>query len=264
MPTFSVILIRMPITIHSLYRHPVKGLTPESLETVDVTPGNALPNDRRFALALGSTPTDTAATEWMPKTSFLMLQRNERLAQLETRFDDKADTLSVLRQGKQVARGKLTDGIGRSTIEGFFAAFMQDEARGQPKVVEAADGHVLSDHKAPVISILNLASIKDLERVTQKPVDPLRFRANIWIEGTAPWHEFEWINKEITIGAVKLTVTDRIDRCAATGVNPTTAERDMNIVKTLQMGFRHVDFGVYAKVETAGCINVGDTLNSPT
>ena len=88
----------MPITIHSIYRHPVKGLTPESLDRVDLSPGNALPNDRRFALALGSTPTGTAATEWMPKTSFLMLQRDERLAQLETQFDDETDTLSVFRQ----------------------------------------------------------------------------------------------------------------------------------------------------------------------
>lgn len=254
----------MPITIHSIYRHPVKGLTPESLDRVDLSPGNALPNDRRFALALGSTPTGTAATEWMPKTSFLMLQRDERLAQLETQFDDETDTLSVFRQGNQVARGKLTDGIGRSTIEGFFAAFMKEESRGQPKIIEAAGDHVLSDHNAPVISILNMASIKDLERVTQKPVDPIRFRANLWFEGTAPWHEFEWIGKKIAVGDVTLAVTDRITRCAATHVNPATAERDMNIVKTLQMGFRHTEFGVYAKVESTGRINVGDTLNSPT
>ncbi|MDD9876851.1 MAG: MOSC domain-containing protein [Magnetovibrio sp.] len=254
----------MPITVHSIYRHPLKGLTPEAMDSVELSPGQAIANDRRFALALGSTPTETAATEWLPKTSFLMLARHERLAQLETRFDDETETLSVLRQGKQVARGKLTDRIGRTTIEEFFAAFMKDESRGRPKVVEAADGHVLSDHNAPVISILNLASAKDLERVTQKPVDPLRFRANIWIEGTAPWHEFEWIDKQITIGGATLTVTARIDRCAATNVNPATAERDLNIPKALQMGYRHVDFGVYARVDQAGTVKPGDTLVSPT
>ncbi len=254
----------MSITVNALYRHPVKGLTPEAVDAAALTPGAAIPNDRRFALALGSTPMETAATEWMAKSNFLMLQRNERLAQLETRFDDATDSLSVLRGGRQVSRGKLTDRVGRATIEEFFAAFMKDECRGRPKIVEAAGGHVLSDHRAPVISIINLASVKDLERVTQRPVDPLRFRANIWLTGTAPWHEFEWIDKEITIGEVKLTVTKRIDRCAAINVNPATAERDQNIIKALQMGFRHIDVGVYARVETAGTIRTGASLTPPT
>jgi len=258
------IVAAMSITVNSLYRHPVKGLSPERLEAVPLEPGAAVPNDRRFAIALGSTPTETVATEWLSKSHFLMLQKNERLAQLETRFDDTADTLSVLRGGRQVTRGKLTDPIGRATIEEFFAAFMKDECRGRPKVVEAAGGHVLSDHNAPVISIINLASVKDVERVTQRPVDPLRFRANIWLEGTAPWHEFEWLGKEITIGDVTLSVTQRIDRCAAINVNPATAERDQNIVKALQMGFRHIEVGIYARVETAGTIRTGDSVTTPT
>jgi len=253
----------MSISVNSIYRHPVKGLTPELLDSVDLLPGEAIANDRRFALALGSTPLNTAATEWMSKSHFLMLQRNERLAQLETRFDDATDTLSVLRQGRKVASGKLTEGIGRTTIEEFFSAFMNEEARGRPKVVEAAGGHVLSDHDAPVISIINLASVKDLERVTRTTVHPLRFRANFWLEGTAPWHEFEWIGKQITIGDARLTVTERINRCAAINVDPETAERDQNIIKALQMGFRHVDFGVYARVETAGSVAVGDRLSAP-
>jgi len=254
----------MTITVNSIYRHPVKGLTPESMDSVQLQPGQAIPNDRRFALALGSTPIEAAATEWMSKTHFLMLQRNERLAQLETRFDDETDTLSVLRGGRQVTRSKLTDPMGRATIEEFFSAFMKEECRGRARLVEAAGGHVLSDHNAPVVSILNLASVKDIERVTKKPVDPLRFRANIWLEGTAPWHEFEWIDKQITVGDVRMTVTARIDRCAAINVNPANAERDQNILKALQMGFRHIDVGVYARVEEAGTIRVGDELVSPT
>jgi len=193
-----------------------------------------------------------------------MLQRNERLAQLETQFDEQTDTLNIFRGGKLVARGKLTDRIGRGTIEDFFGAFMKDEAHGRPKLVETTGAHVLSDHNTPVISILNLASVKDVERVTQKPIDPRRFRANIWLEGAAPWKEFEWINKQITIGNVRMTVTARIDRCAAINVNPVTAERDQNIVKALQMGFRHIDVGVYARVETVGVVSAGDTLIAHT
>ena len=250
----------MTIIVHSMYRHTVKGLTPEALETAELTPGKAIPNDRRFALALGSTQTETSATKWMSKSNFLMLQQNERLALLQTQFDDQTDILTILRGGRLVARGKLTDRIGRHTIEDFFDAFMKDEVHGRPKLVEAADAHVLSDHRTPVISILNLASVNDVERVTQKPIDPRRFRANVWLKGATPWQEFEWVNKQITIGDLHLTVTERIDRCAAINVNPITAKRDQNIVKALQMGFRHIDVGVYANVETKGAIRTGDTL----
>lgn len=250
----------MSITISKIYRHPVKSLTPEPLENVALTLGNAVPNDRRFALTLGTTQTDGTLSEWMPKSKFIALMRSEKLAALETRFDDETETLSVLRGGRQVARGRLTDNIGRISIEEFFAAYMGDEAKGRPRLVEAAGDHVLSDHASPVVSILNLASVKDLERVTQKPVDPLRFRANFWLEGLAPWAEFEWVGREVTLGGVKLAITERIDRCAATNVNPDTAERDLNIPKALQMGFGHIDMGVYGRVTQDGTVSVDDTL----
>ncbi len=248
------------IAIANIYRHPVKSLTPEALAHTSLTPGKALPNDRRFALTLGSTPTDGTISEWMPKTKFVALMRSEKLAQLETQFDDATDTLTVLRGGRQVARGRLTDRIGRATIEEFFAAFLGEEAKGRPRVVEAAGEHVLSDHANPVLSLLNLASVADLERVTKKPVDPLRFRANFWLSGLAPWAEFDWIGREVTVGGVKLAITARIDRCAATNVNPETAERDLNIPKSLQMGFGHVDMGVYGRVLEGGDVHVGDDV----
>ena len=90
---------------------------------------------------------------------------------MKTQCGDQSDTLNIFRGGKLVARGKHTDRIGRGTIEDFFGAFMKDEVLGRPKLLEAADPHVLSDHTAPVISILNLASVNDIERVTPKPIE---------------------------------------------------------------------------------------------
>lgn len=250
----------MNCAIENIYRYPVKGLSAELLDSVALTPGEALPHDRRFALALGSTQAEAAATEWLPKTSFLMLMRNEKLATLETRFNDEDEVLSVLRGGKQVARGKLTDRLGRGMIEDFFGAYMGDEARGRPKLVKSAGGRVLSDHRSPVISMINITSVTDLERVAGKPVNPLRFRGNIYFRTETPWQEFGWVDKEITIGEAKLRVTQRIERCAATNVDPETAARDMNIPKDLQRGFRHMDCGIYAEVISAGTISTGDEI----
>jgi hypothetical protein len=79
-----------------------------------------MPNDRRFAVALGSTPVSGASAEWMPKTSFLMLMKNEKLAQLETSFDDATDALTIKRGENQIARGVLTQKIGCTMIEDFL------------------------------------------------------------------------------------------------------------------------------------------------
>ena len=125
----------------------------------------------------------------LPKVNFLMLMRDERLATLRTQFDDTSETLTILRDGKQVARGQLTTPLGRQLIEQFLAAYMKAELRGPPKIVHA-HGHSFSDVAAKCVHIVNLASVRELERTLGRPVDPLRFRANLYLEGVEPWAEF--------------------------------------------------------------------------
>ncbi|MBI3452362.1 MAG: MOSC domain-containing protein [Rhodospirillales bacterium] len=249
----------MTMTIAQIYRYPVKGLTPEALERVALSPGEGLPHDRRFALAHGATQFDPAAPEWMPKTNFLMLMRNERLARLRTRFDEASGVLAIERDGKTVVRANISELAGRTVVEQFFAAFMAAEARGAPRLVEAP-GHMFSDTPRKAVSVIGLASIRDLERVVRGPVDPRRFRANFYFDGGQPWQEFGFIGKEFSIGPVRLRALDRIDRCAATNVDPETAARDLNIPRALQTGFRHVDTGIYAEIVTGGTVGVGDPL----
>ena len=126
-------LSAMTITLNNICRYPVKGLSPDQLDAVTLSADAALPFDRQYALALGSTPVSGAISQWMPKSSFLCLMRNEKLAQLETQFDDTTGTLTIRRGGNQVARGQLTQKIGRTMIEDFFAAFMKEEAPWPPQ-----------------------------------------------------------------------------------------------------------------------------------
>jgi uncharacterized protein YcbX len=246
-------------SITDICRYPVKGLSAEHLEQVAVTAGEGLPLDRRFALAHGSTRFDPGAPEHLPKTRFLMLMRNERLAALETKYDEASGMLSVHRHGREVVRGDLGSPAGRAAVEQFFAAYMGEEARGAPKVVQAS-GHMFSDVDLKVLSMINLASVADLERVVGRPVHPLRFRANLYFEGARPWEEFGWVGKTLSAGSARLQVIDRIERCAATDVDPESGARDMTIPRTLMRGFGHVDMGVYAVVRTDGVIAVGDSV----
>ncbi len=250
----------MSITVAGINRFPIKGLSAESLEASDLTVGEGVPGDRRFALALSSTRFDADNPQWLPKTSFLMLMRNERLAALETRYDASEGILTIRREGKQVARGKITTPVGRAMIEEFFDAYMRGEIAGRPRLAVAPTGYMFSDHQNKVLSIINLATVRDLERVVGQPIDPLRFRANLYLDSVAPWTEFDWVDRDIAVGGTRLRVTARIDRCAATTVRPGTGIRDINIPKALRRGFGHVDCGVYGRVTTDGRIAVGDPV----
>lgn len=248
--------------VGALYRYPVKGLTPERLDSVVLRPGETLPADRAWAIENGPGRFDPAAPRHLPKINFLMLMRDERLAMLRSRYEDATATLTILRDGKQVARGQLSTPLGRQLIEQFIAAYMKSELRGAPRIVHA-DGHSFSDVAAKCVHIVNLASVRELERVLGRPVDPLRFRANLYLEGLPPWAEFGWLDKEIAVGPARLAVFARTSRCEATNVDPTTGARDMAIPANLQRTWGHQDFGIYAKVVTGGEIAAGAPLGLP-
>ena len=252
----------MPVTLRRIYRYPVKGMTAEPLERVALHVGRRLPGDRRFAIAHGGSVGPEASTEWRPRSDFLMLARNERLALLEARYDEASGTLTLLRGGRPVARGNPGGTLGRTVIEQFFAAFMKAELRGAPKLVEATEGG-FTDSRLAWLSLINLASVRDLERVVRGPIDPLRFRANLYIDGLAPWRELGWVGREITIGGASLRVMERITRCAATNVDPETGARDLNIPLALREGIGRSEMGVYAEVVVAGTVAEGDAVIPP-
>jgi hypothetical protein len=246
----------------NLYRYPVKGLSPEPLQNVTLRVGETLPFDRAYAIENGHGRFDANAPRHLPKINFLMLMRDERLATLKTRFEDASETLTIHRDGKQVARGQLTTPLGRQLIEQFMAAYMKAELRGAPKIVRAP-GHSFSDVAAKCLHIVNLASVRELERTLGRTVDPVRFRANVYLEGVEPWAEFGWVDKEIAIGPAKLKAFARTTRCEATNVDPGTGARDMAIPAHLMRTWGHQDFGIYAKVVTGGEIGVGAAIAVP-
>jgi uncharacterized protein YcbX len=249
----------VPASLAAIYRYLVKGLSPEPMPAVDLSIGQTLPGDRAFAIENGPIGFDPAAPQYFPKIRFLMLMRNERLAALRTRYDAAAGVLSIARDGAEVARGDLATDDGRAAIERFFATEFADELRGPPKLL-AGNGHSFSDVARKVVSIINLASVAALEQMIGRKVDPLRFRANLYVGGWPAWGEFELMGQTLAIGDARLKVVKRIVRCAATNVDPTTAARDMAIPETLQQRLGHADCGVYAEVIGGGRIAQGDAI----
>ncbi len=248
-----------PATITALYRYPVKGLSPEPLASARLTPGEMLAADRRYAIENGPIGFDPAAPKHFAKTYFLMLMRDERLAALKTHYDDASHVLSIRHEGMEVARGDLATAAGRQAIESYFSAYCAKELRGAPRLL-AADGHNFSDYAPKVVSIINLGSLAAIADEVGQPVDPLRFRANVYVTGWPAWHELDLVGATLAIGQARLKVVKRIKRCAATNVDPVTAQRDLNIPHTLMRTLGHADCGIYAEVVTGGAMAPGDTL----
>jgi len=246
--------------IESLYRYPVKGLSPEPLARATLKAGEYFPGDRLFAVENGPSGFDAAAPQHEPKIKFLMLMRNERLATLRTRYEDATGTLSIEQDGRDAVRADLATREGRLALEAFFRRFMPAELRGPPKVLAAPSGYRFTDSRSGFVSIINLASVAALETLLGIPVQPLRFRANVYVTGWPAWHEFDLLDREIAIGDARLKVTKRIARCAATNVDPDTGIRDLAIPDTLMRTYDHMDCGIYAHVIAGGEIAPGAAI----
>ena len=248
--------------IAALYRYPVKGMSPEPLDTVRLAAGEGLPGDRAFAIENGPGRFDPLAPRHLPKIHFLMLMRDERLATIETHFDHATTTLKIRRDGAEVARGDLSVPIGRKMIEQFLSSYFARELRGAPKIV-SAPGHMFSDVAEKCVHIVNLESVRAVERAAGRSLDPLRFRANIYLEGLPAWREFDWIGRAIRLGPLRASVFARTERCAATNVDLRTANRNADVPAFLRRNFGHSDLGIYATISTGGDVARGDPV-APT
>lgn len=245
--------------IAALYRYPVKGLTPERLSAVELLPGGTLPFDRAYAIENGPSGFDPDNPVHFPKIKFLMLMRQERLAALRTAFDERTATLTIHENGVPAATGCLETAEGRTAVESFFADRFADELRGPPKILRS-EGFSFSDVAEKCVSIINLESVRDLGKKLGAPVDPLRFRANVYIEGVPAWSEFDLVGSPLRTGMSGLSVFARIRRCAATEVDPVSGRRDIKIPAALQQLYGHKDCGIYATVTRAGRVAEGDTV----
>lgn len=247
--------------IASLYRYPVKGLSPEPVAKAELAAGGHFPHDRLYAIENGPSGFVPQNPVHKPKTCFLMLMRNESLARLRTRFDETHKELRVESPDGSGGLFALETPEGRRALEAFFARYSATDLRGAPRLLASPTGYRFMDSgRSGFVSLLNLASVEDLGTKAGATLDPLRFRANVHLEGLEAWEERNWVGRTIRVGAATLEVLKPIDRCLATHVDPQTGERDVDVTGTLRRAYGHIHCGVYAKVVEGGFIRPGDTI----
>jgi hypothetical protein len=247
--------------VAALWRHPVKGFTPEPLASAALSTGGWFPGDRMFAVEDGPSGFDRAAPEHLPKQKFTVLMRTAEVAGVRTRWDEAARVLHAAAAGHADVAMAVDEPDSRAAFEAFLAVVLGDAVSGPLRLVSAEGlDHRFMDHPLGRISLLNLASVRDFETRVGRPIDPRRFRANVWVEGWPAWIENDGADLDLTLGEAGLRGVKPIVRCAATHVDPDTAECDFDLVPALFDLYGHHWCGLYATLATGGVVRTGDPV----
>ncbi len=242
----------MAATLQHIFRHPIKGIGSEALQTAALSPDGALHGDRAWAL-LTAAAADSDA--WQPRRNFLVVASGPNLAPVTARSSGDSVTLSHPDR-PDITLNPATDGADLAA----WVAPIWPEDRPAPARLVRAPGHGMTDMEEPYVSLGNLSSLRAFSQRAGYDLDMRRFRMNLWVDGLAPWEEFDLIGKRITIGDVVLEGAEHVGRCRAPEANPESGRRDVVTNKVLQEAYGHTDFGIYLRVINAGDVTVGDAL----
>jgi uncharacterized protein YcbX len=244
--------------IAALYRYPVKGFTPERLTCAQLSPDQPFPYDRVFAVEDGPSGFEAENPAHISKTRFAVLAKVAAVATAHTRFDETNGVLTAQAAGHADFSGPLTAEHGRAAFADWLTGVLGEAVEGPLRVIPAPGGHRFLDHPQGQVSVVNLASVRDLGARIGHALDPLRFRANLYVEGWPAWAENNWVGQTLALGKASAKVFKPIVRCAATGVDPATAVRDIDLVKALFDHLGHAWCGVYVQVIRPGLVSADD------
>jgi len=243
--------------IAALFCHPIKGFTPQSVASARLTANAAFPGDRLFALEDGPCGFDPALPSFIPKLRFAVLAKVAEVAKARTAYDPNSGELRASAPGAADFSGSMAGEPGRQAFAAWVARLLGDAVAGPLRLIDGA-GHRFLDHPHGHVSVLNLASIRDLAARLGRPVDPLRFRANVHVEGWPAWAENDWTGRELRLGDAEARVFKPITRCAAPDVDPATAMRDIAVTAELHRLYGHLLCGVYVQIAQGGMVRQGD------
>ncbi len=236
-----------------IYRHPVKSLGEEPLDEVRLEPGRPLPYDRAWAVAHAGSDWDAerARMAALPATSSPSAT-SPRWRGRGPRWDcgRRLRLRSRTRTGRTF-RSTPTNRAAPRPLTGWIAPLAEPRQPGPYRLARLAEGAFTDGEETATSRSPRTASRQALAEIAGQPLEPIRFRMNLWLDGPAPWGELDMVGREIAIGAARLRVVSRCERCRATTANPSTGESDVPVPTLLRRHLGHTDFGVNAQVVAA-------------
>lgn len=253
----------MIASLAHIRRYPIKAIGGEGLDSTMLKAGQRLPGDREWAVLseTGESHAQKSQTEgepdrWLPKSCFLRGVVSPPLQAIRGGWQDGQ---IMLRHPDREDLIFSPSSDGEKLIE-WLQPLWPEEAPAPTRLIKGKG--IWTDSKKPFVSILSIDSLLELETKIGWRLGTDRWRGNLWIKGMKPFAERDLIGETIRIGDVELRITENIGRCAATNVDTTTGQPDIEMVNALNHHYDHSDFGVYAEVMTDGNVIVGDEVTT--
>lgn len=216
-----------------------------------LTPGRPLPFDRTWAISHEAAGFGQPEG-WEPKLKFLRGWAEGSLQAIRAEFTEATRSITLRHPARPDLTAILPDD-GPALVD-WLRPLWPARRPAPAALVSRRDGGALTDVPEPYVSILSLTSNRILGQRLGQDLSIHRWRGNLWLDGLAPWEEFDLIGRTLAIGTARLCVEQRITRCRATAANPDTGHTDADTLGALEEGYGHIDFGVYARVLQGGDI----------
>jgi len=226
---------------------------------VKLSEGKCLPWDRRWAVAHEMAKIDFDDPEWASCNNFSIGAKAPELQAITARCDMPYQKVTL-------SHPRLKDLTISPDLPADHGAFIQwimpivPKHRALPSRIVRAEGRGMTDTDYPSVSIINLASHREVAARVDGEYSHLRWRGNFILDGLSPWEEMSWIGQKIRLGLAELEIVEPIVRCKATCVSPETGQSDADTLTILKENWDHQYMGVYARVIKTGDIRQGDQV----
>tara|TARA_B100001996_G_scaffold81010_1_gene59767 strand:- start:306 stop:1067 length:762 start_codon:yes stop_codon:yes gene_type:complete len=248
------------IKIENLFYSPVKSISFEESESLNVLKGRGIESDRIFAFVQNMDTTSIKNLIEDPKSrklnNFITLKNTPELNKYN--FTYIKDKLILKKQDEIIIsinplskneKKLLCDKINHIIIKNKKLDFLMDEKNP-----------FFDTMPNNSISLINKKSISDFSNKISTNIEFERFRANIYIDCLAAWEERDWIGKTININNINFFVSDEISRCSATNLKPSTDIVTINLPNQLKKTYDHINMGLYLVPQQNGVISKEDKI----
>lgn len=247
-------------SLGAIHIHPIKALGHQALARACLTPGAGLPGDRGWALLHDRSALTPDPDGWARCTTFLRGAAIPSLMAVTT-AGAPGGPITFMHPARPPLIADPGVPAGAAAILAWVDALIPD-GMPRPSALHRA-ARALTDSREPTVSVMSDASLTALSARMGLRLTRARFRGNLWLDGLPAWAELALGGATIRIGAATLDVLGPIERCSATLANPDTGRRDADVLRALEDGWGHVNFGLHCVVRGGGAVALGDAAVLP-
>jgi uncharacterized protein len=223
--------------VAALWRYPVKSMAAEELDGVEVS-WHGLAGDRRWAFIR-----DGQVRSGFP---WLTIRERPELVRYRPRFADPDRPDASLTLVRTPSGGEL------DVADPALAAQLGPGVR----VIRQNRGVF----DTLPLSLLTTQTLAGLGRLVGTGLAAGRFRPNLLVDACGrDFPEDAWVGRVLRIGAMRMRVDKRDQRCVVVTVDPVTLRREPAILRAIARE-RDAQLGVYGSTVEPGRVEVGDKV----